>query len=86
MRVTLDSRVRGRDRDLDLRSLSGHRFIVQPHLSIVEIKVNERVPYWLTELIARNNLNITRISKYCQSIQTFGLAPRSAFHAAGSEL
>jgi hypothetical protein len=89
LRVTIDSRVRGRDRDLDLRSPSEHRFIVQPHLSVVEIKVNERVPYWLTELVARNNLSITRISKYCQSVQAFGLAPRSAFHATsdhGSEL
>jgi hypothetical protein len=89
LRVTIDSRVRGRDRDLDLRLEGEHRFIVQPHLSVVEIKVNERVPYWLTELVARNNLGITRISKYCQSVQAFGLAPRSAFHstsANGSEL
>jgi hypothetical protein len=89
LRVTIDSRVRGRDRDLDLRSPSEHRFIVQPHLSVVEIKVNERVPYWLTELVARNNLSITRISKYCQSVQAFNLVPRSAFHstsANGSEL
>ena len=33
-----------------------HRFIVRPDLSVVEVKVNERVPYWLTELIARHNL------------------------------
>lgn len=86
LRVTLDSRVRARDRDLDLRSLSEHRFIVQPHLSVVEIKVNERVPYWLTELVARNNLSITRISKYCQGIQAFDLAPRSSFQTTTSEL
>lgn len=86
LRVTIDSRVRGRDRDLDLRLDGEHRFIVQPHLSVVEIKVNERVPYWLTELVARNNLSITRISKYCQSVQAFNLAPRSAFHANSSEL
>jgi hypothetical protein len=86
LRVTIDSRVRGRDRDLDLNMDGEHRFIVQPHLSVVEIKVNERVPYWLTELVARNNLSITRISKYCQSVQAFGLAPRSAYHANSSEL
>lgn len=89
LRVTIDSRVRGRDRDLDLRLAGEHRFIVQPHLSVVEIKVNERVPYWLTELVARNNLGITRISKYCQSVQAFGLTPRSAYHSTsdnGAEL
>ncbi len=86
LRVTIDSRIRARDRDLDLRASGEHRFIVQPHLSVVEIKVNERVPYWLTELVARNNLSLTRISKYCQSVQAFNLAPRSAYHAVGAEL
>jgi hypothetical protein len=85
LRVTIDSRIRGRDRDLDLRLAAENRFIVQPHLSIVEIKVNERIPYWLTDLIARNNLSLTRISKYCQSVQAFGLIPRSSLHATTIE-
>ena len=41
------------------------------------MKVNERVPYWLTEIIARHNISLIRVSKYCQSIERFGLAPRS---------
>ncbi len=77
LRVTIDSRIRGRDRDLDLRWQGENRYIVPPHLSIVEMKVNERVPYWLTELIARHNISLIRVSKYCQSIERFGLAPRS---------
>ena len=36
---------------------------------IVEIKVNERMPYWLTELVAAHNLNLVRVSKYCRSIE-----------------
>jgi hypothetical protein len=36
---------------------------------IIEIKVNERVPYWLTELVAQHNLNLMRVSKYCRSIE-----------------
>jgi hypothetical protein len=35
----------------------------------MEIKVNERIPYWLTEMLAAHNLNMTRISKYCRSIE-----------------
>ena len=35
----------------------------------VEIKVNERIPYWLTELVAAHNLSLFRISKYCRSIE-----------------
>lgn len=77
LRVTIDSRIRGRDRDLDLRWRGENRYIIPPHLSVVEMKVNERVPYWLTELIARHNISLIRVSKYCQSIERFGLAPRS---------
>jgi SPX domain protein involved in polyphosphate accumulation len=80
LRVTIDSRIRGRDRDLDLGQRAENRFIVPPHLSVVEVKVNERVPYWLTELIARHNVNLIRVSKYVQSVEAFGRAPRSIFH------
>jgi SPX domain protein involved in polyphosphate accumulation len=86
LRVTIDSRIRGRDRDFDLRSRAENRFIVPPHLSVVEIKVNERVPYWLTELIARHNVNLIRVSKYVQSVETFDRAPRSIFHLADDQI
>jgi SPX domain protein involved in polyphosphate accumulation len=86
LRVTIDSRIRGRDRDLDLRLHAENRFIVPPHLSVVEVKVNERVPYWLTELIARHNVNLIRVSKYVQSVEAFGRAPRSIFHLVEAEL
>lgn len=36
---------------------------------IMEIKANERIPYWLTEMIAAHNLAMIRISKYCHSIE-----------------
>jgi hypothetical protein len=37
--------------------------------AVLEIKVNERIPYWLTELVAAYNLNLIRVSKYCRSIE-----------------
>ena len=86
LRVTIDSRIRGRDRDFDLRMPAENRFIVPPHLSVVEIKVNERVPYWLTELIARQNVGLVRLSKYVQSVEAFGRAPRSIFHLDASSI
>ncbi len=36
---------------------------------VMEIKVNERIPNWLTEMIAAKNLQLYRISKYCCSIE-----------------
>jgi SPX domain protein involved in polyphosphate accumulation len=46
------------------------RFALFPAgMVIIEIKVNERIPYWLTELVAMHNLNLMRVSKYCRSIE-----------------
>jgi hypothetical protein len=35
----------------------------------------------VTDMAARNDLQVQRISKYCQSVEAHGLAPRSVFHA-----
>lgn len=80
LRVTFDQRVRGRDRDFHLGADAQNRFIVPPNKSIIEVKANERVPYWLTDLTARRNLQVVRLSKYCQSVEAFDRAPRSIFH------
>lgn len=85
LRVTVDQRVRGRDRDFHLATEAENRFIVPPGKAIVEVKANERVPYWLTDLTAEHNLQVVRISKYCQSVEAFGRAPRSVFHVPVDE-
>ncbi|MBK6647588.1 MAG: VTC domain-containing protein [Anaerolineales bacterium] len=43
--------------------------MISPDRVVMEIKVNERIPYWLTEMIAAHNLKMIRISKYCRSIE-----------------
>lgn len=80
LRVTIDQRIRGRDRDLELGAESENRFIVPARRAVVEVKANERVPYWFTDLAARRGLSVVRVSKYCQSVEAFGRAPRSVFH------
>ncbi|MFJ8230305.1 polyphosphate polymerase domain-containing protein [Streptomyces sp. NPDC094448] len=81
LRVTLDRRVRGRDRDFHFGTATPeNRFTVPPHLAVMEVKVNERTPHWITDLTARRNLALVRISKYVQSVEAFGRAPRSVFH------
>jgi SPX domain protein involved in polyphosphate accumulation len=86
LRVTIDQRVRGRDRDLDLGAEAENRFIIRPSLAVLEVKANDRVPYWLTDLTARRGLTVVRVSKYCQSVEAFGRAPRSVFHVAAAEV
>lgn len=80
LRVTIDHRVRGRDRDFHLGAEVENRLIIPPHKAVVEVKANERVPYWVTDTAARLGMAVVRISKYCQSIEAHGLAPRSVFH------
>ena len=82
VRITLDHRVRGRNRDFYL-GMEGatNQFIIPPHLCIVELKANERVPAWFTDLTAELNLNTVRISKYCQSIESHQLGARAPQHA-----
>lgn len=80
LRVTIDYRIRGRDRDFHLGADSENRLIVPAKLAVLEVKANERIPYWLTDLTARHSLSVVRVSKYCQSVEAFGRAPRSLFH------
>ena len=82
VRITLDHRVRGRNRDfyLGTKGATNH-FIIPPHIAVVELKANERVPAWFTDLAAELNLNTVRISKYCQSIESHQLGARATQHA-----
>ncbi|MGW1464713.1 VTC domain-containing protein [Streptomyces sp. NPDC002308] len=87
LRVTFDRRIRGRDRDFHFGTADAeNRFTIPPHMSVMEIKVNERTPHWITDLAARRNLSLIRVSKYVQSIEAFGLAPRSVFHVREEDL
>ncbi|MGV0836088.1 VTC domain-containing protein [Mycolicibacterium thermoresistibile] len=86
LRVTIDHKVHGRDRDFHFASGAPNRFTIPPKLAIVEVKANQRVPYWITDLLARVDMSVVRISKYCQSVQAFGLAPRSITGAPEFEL
>jgi SPX domain protein involved in polyphosphate accumulation len=81
LRATIDHHVHGRDRDFHLGTKTEHRFIIPPHLCVVEIKANERIPYWISDLTARLNMSVVRISKYCQSVEAYGLAPRSRYQS-----
>lgn len=75
LRVTFDKDLRYRANPLDLNVNDGDLRMFPAERVIIEIKANERVPYWLTELVAQNNLNLMRVSKYCRSIEMAERAP-----------
>ncbi len=75
LRLTIDFDLRYRVHDLWLDSKHAGRFMFPPQYAVLEIKANDRVPYWLTHLVARNNLQLTRTSKYCTSLEVSGYGP-----------
>ncbi|RNE48276.1 polyphosphate polymerase domain-containing protein [Corynebacterium alimapuense] len=78
-RVTIDHGVSGRDRDFLLGDPDAeNRPTVDQRFAVVEIKADERVPFWLTDLTAHHGMSVIRMSKYCNSVEAFHLRPASA--------
>jgi len=71
LRVTFDTNLKGRTHDLDLRSQGWveSKFFIPPTWSILEVKVNHRVPAWLAKLVNRHGCALRRISKYCAALE-----------------
>jgi len=69
LRVTFDTAITMQLHPLHLHEERSGLPIISPNQVIMEIKVNEQIPYWLTELIAEKNLNLIRVSKYCSGIE-----------------
>ena len=71
LRVTFDTNLRYRMQDLTLLATgqSENYFFVPPDWCIMEVKVNYRVPYWLTEMIGQYQCTFRRISKYCTGLE-----------------
>jgi hypothetical protein len=72
LRITFDTNLKGRTYDLSLLSYAPNQFFIAPDHCIMEVKVNYRVPYWLTEIIGKHGFTLRRISKYCATLQQFG--------------
>ena len=71
LRVTFDTNLKCRTHDLTLLSqgYAENDFFVPPQWCVMEVKVNARVPYWLTGVISRYRCTLRRISKYCTALE-----------------
>jgi len=70
LRVTFDTNLSFQAYPLHLHEQPQSLPMLPANNVVMEIKVNERIPSWLTDLIADHNLRLERISKYCCSIET----------------
>jgi len=68
LRVTFDTNLTGQRNHLNIHESPNDLTILDPNWVVMEIKVNERIPYWLSELVASHNFQLMRMSKYCRSI------------------
>jgi hypothetical protein len=71
LRVTLDTNCRARIHDLDLSSSTPEemKFFLSPQLCILEVKADDRVPYWLVEKLHQHKFMLRKISKYCTALE-----------------
>ena len=64
LRVTLDSNIIARDRDLSLTSGVYGENVIPRDLTVLEVKIADAMPMWLIRFLRENNINKTSFSKY----------------------
>lgn len=75
VRITLDDRLAARRaRDL-LEPMPSLALGLTAHNSILEVKIDQDMPFWMHQLIAKYRLQNTSVSKYCLAVVSgpFGL-------------
>ncbi len=69
LRITLDSRIQYSTADLDVaRPFEVSRYVVDPRVTVLEVKYNHRAPIWFSKLARRHELSMVRMSKYCSAV------------------
>jgi len=69
MRLTFDMQLQGRMQSLTVNEESPNHYFIPPDWFIMEVKVNERVPVWVTSLLAKHECQTQRVSKYCAVVK-----------------
>lgn len=68
LRITFDSHLKCRIKDLRLEHDSVNRYFLPPDWVIMEVKVDETVPDWVSSLLISHNCELNRVSKYCAGL------------------
>lgn len=80
LRVTFDTSVWYMHKNLDLKNIHPEWLMVPAGFCILEIKADDKVPYWVTELVAHHDLKMIRVSKYCLALEESEKFPKSVFN------
>jgi SPX domain protein involved in polyphosphate accumulation len=69
LRVTFDSRLMYKPAPVDLaKPFAVGSYIIDPRVSVLEIKYDNRAPQWLTTLICRHGYKMVRMSKFASAV------------------
>jgi SPX domain protein involved in polyphosphate accumulation len=85
LRVTFDTSLAFESQQLHLHEQPSGLLMLPANLVVMEIKINERMPYWLTEMLAAHNMQIIRVSKYCRSIEAAQNIPSKPWRCLAPE-
>ena len=76
LRITFDTNLRGRDRDVDLRTGDHGDLILPQEAILMELKIPGSAPMWLARLLSANRIFSSSFSKYGTFYkQQIGAAP-----------
>lgn len=69
LRITFDFNLRCRNDDLLLEHGPHGEHFIDPNLVVLEVKVNDSVPLWLTRILQHVNCEQRSASKFCTSME-----------------
>jgi hypothetical protein len=85
MRLTFDMQLQGRVTALTVNEPAHNHYFMPPDWLIMEVKVNDRIPDWMTALIAKHECQLRRVSKYCAVVEA-GLRRFNRLLSAGGTI
>ncbi|SDH62498.1 polyphosphate polymerase domain-containing protein [Alteribacillus bidgolensis] len=68
LRVTFDYNLMARDNNLHIEDGPGSTYFVNPNLVVMEVKVSQSVPFWLSRMLSEFECPRRSVSKFCTSI------------------
>ena len=68
-RITFDTGVKVRNYNFDLHYGGGYKYVVPPHICIMEVKFTSFIPSWAVIIVQRNNVIQQKMSKFASGLE-----------------
>ena len=69
LRITFDSNIKGyRHNTIGYPGRDHGKYLVNPNLTVLEVKFNSLLPRWIVHILQEYNCSIDKVSKYCKGV------------------